>query len=102
DEAAQQRELRLIIGQLEDFVAKVQGGLAAADWFTRREITRALVRRVVIDKQHVTVVFRVPPMSTLPGPDGGILPDCRRGENSALGCPLVGQEGLILLENRAL
>jgi site-specific DNA recombinase len=79
DDAAQQRDLRLIISQLEDFVAKVRGGLATADWRTRREIIRALVRRVEIDQQQVTVAFRVPPTSTPSGPDGGILPDCRRG-----------------------
>src|SRR2546425_8102241 len=79
DQAAQQRQLQLIIGQLEEVVAKVRGGLAAADWLTRREIIRALVRRVEIDKQQVTVIFRVPPTSSGPGPDGSVLPDCRRG-----------------------
>jgi site-specific DNA recombinase len=79
DEATQQRDLRLIISQLEDFVVKVRGGLATADWLTRREIIRALVRRVEIDQQQVSVVFRVPPTSPNSGPDSGILPDCRRG-----------------------
>jgi site-specific DNA recombinase len=79
DDATQQHDLRLIISQLEDFVAKVRGGLATADWLTRRELIRALVRRVEIDKQQVSVVFRVPPTSTNAGPDSGILPDCRRG-----------------------
>src|SRR5262249_23685289 len=37
DEAAQQRELQLIIGRLEDFVGKVHHGLASADWLTKRE-----------------------------------------------------------------
>ena len=78
DDATQQRDLRLIISQLEDFVATVRGGLATADWLTRREIIRALVRRVEIDKQQVSVIFRVPPTSTNSGPDSGILPDCRR------------------------
>jgi site-specific DNA recombinase len=85
DEAAQQRDLRLIISQLEDFVAKVRGGLATADWRTRREIIRALVRRVEIDHQHVSVVFRVPPTSTNSGPDSGILPDCRGRKFAAAG-----------------
>ena len=79
DDAAQQRDLRLIITQLEDFVGKVRGGLATADWLTRREIMRALVRRVEIDKHHVSVVFRIPPTSPNPGPDARVLPDCRRG-----------------------
>ena len=61
DEAIQQRELKLLIGQLEEFVTKVQRNLAAADWEMKREIIRALVRRVEIDKQEVTVVFRVGP-----------------------------------------
>jgi site-specific DNA recombinase len=86
DDATQQRDLRLIISQLEDFVAKVRGGLATADWLTRREIIRALVRRVEIDQQQVSVVFRVPPTSTNSGPDSGILPDCRRSD-----FPDVGQ-----------
>jgi len=59
DEAVQQRELRLLIGQLEEFVTKVQRNLVTADWEMKREIIRALVRRVEIDKQEVTVVFRV-------------------------------------------
>jgi len=94
DEAAQQRELQLIIGQLEDFVAKVQSGLAKADWLTRREIIRALVRRVEIDQHQVTVVFRVPPTSTPPGPDGDILPDCRRGGQPPGGQYLSERGGL--------
>ena len=61
DEVVQQRELRLLIGQLEEFVTKVQRNLATADWEMKREIIRALVRRVEIDKQEVTVVFRVGP-----------------------------------------
>jgi site-specific DNA recombinase len=61
DEALQQRELKLLIGQLEEFVTKVQRNLATADWAMKREIMRALVRRVEIDKQEVTVVFRVGP-----------------------------------------
>jgi len=84
DDATQQRDLRLIISQLEDFVAKVRGGLATADWRTRRQLIRALVRCVEIDQQQVSVVFRVPPTSTPPGPDGSVLPDCRRGDWRAL------------------
>jgi len=85
DDATQQHDLRLIISQLEDFVAKVRGGLVTADWLTRREIIRALVRRVEIDQQQVSVVFRVPPTSTNSGPDSGILPDCRRSEKPPAG-----------------
>src|SRR5262249_46539009 len=61
DAAVEQRELKLLIGHLEEFVARVQQNLASADWTMKREIIRALVRRVEIDKQEVTVVFRVGP-----------------------------------------
>src|SRR5215471_7121298 len=71
DEAVQQRELRLLIGQLEEFVMKVQRNLATADWAMKREIIRAVVRRVEIDKQKVTVVFRV-------GPDPYSQPPARK------------------------
>jgi site-specific DNA recombinase len=84
DDVTQQRDLRLIISQLEDFVAKVRGGLATADWRTRRVIIRALVRRVEIDQQQVFIVFRVPPTYTNSGPDGSVLPDCRRTEHTTL------------------
>lgn len=59
DDAVQQRELRLLMGRLEEFVTKVHRHLATADGEMKREIIRALVRRVEIDKQEVTVVFRV-------------------------------------------
>jgi site-specific DNA recombinase len=63
DEASLQRELRLILGRLEDFVSKIQEGLHAVDWSTRREIIRALVKRVEIDHEHVHVIFRVNPIT---------------------------------------
>ena len=61
DEASLQRELRLILGRLQDFVSKIQEGLHLADWSARREIIRALVKRVEIDQEHVHVIFRVNP-----------------------------------------
>ena len=101
DDATQQRDLRLIISQLEDFVAKVRGGLATADWLTRREIIRALVRRVEIDQQRVSVVFRIPPTSTNLGPDSGILPDCRRGGVAPVGQRAPRRSGQGVREARA-
>ena len=76
-----QRELRLLIGRLEDFAAQVQQGLETADWLTRREVIRTLVSRVEIDHTQVNVVFRVPPAPFAASPDSidrGVLPLCRR------------------------
>lgn len=61
EEAEVEGELRLILGQLETFAAKVKTGLQDADFSTRRELIRTLVKRVEIDEQHIRVVFRVGP-----------------------------------------
>ena len=52
-EAAQEAELRLVIGQLEEFARRVSQELQEPDWETRREIVRALVKKVEIDEQEV-------------------------------------------------
>jgi len=78
---ALQRELRLLIGQLEDFAAQVENGLEIADWLTRRGIIRMLVSRVEIDHTHVNIVFRVPPNPFVASPDAldrGVLQHYRR------------------------
>jgi site-specific DNA recombinase len=83
-----QRELRLLIGRLEDFAAQVEEGLETADWLTRREIIRTLVSRVEIDHTQVNVVFRVPPVPFVASPDSldrGVLPLCRRRDAGPLG-----------------
>src|SRR6266568_7677165 len=47
---------------------RVKTGLHEADWLTRREIIRALVKRVEIDQEQVRVVFRVNPPPHTPQP----------------------------------
>jgi site-specific DNA recombinase len=58
-----EEELRLMVGRLETFAAKVQDGLHQADFQTRRDIIRALVKRVEVDEQQIRIVFRVSPIS---------------------------------------
>ena len=86
DEAGLEQELRLILGRLEDFTSRVKEGLHAADWSTRREIIRALVKRVEIDQEQVHVVFRVGPNTPSSPTDKNAqsLQHCRRGDHSAL------------------
>ena len=38
DEESQRAELRLVIGQLQEFANRIKSGLHDADWSTRREI----------------------------------------------------------------
>jgi site-specific DNA recombinase len=82
---AQEQELRLVIGQLKAFGEQVRSGLAKADWSTRREIIRALVKRVEIDEEEVRVVYRVSPSPFVEGPNRGVLQDCGRGDLSPPG-----------------
>ena len=81
DEAGLEHELRLILGRLDEFAARVKAELHEANWLTRREIIRALVKRVEIDQEQVRVVFRVnPPPPQVPPPpsekDAQSLPHC--------------------------
>jgi site-specific DNA recombinase len=98
-EAAEaERELTLIMGQLEDFAAKVRHSLHDLDWISTREIIRTLVRRIEIDRDHVEVVFRVPPPAgnspPRPNPAADQSPtwqDCTAGRraNARLARPLA-------------
>ncbi len=78
DEVARQGEIRRIVGQLEAFAAQVQGNLATADWLTRRDLIRTLVKRVDVDREQVKVVFRVGTAPFALSPTRGDLQDCRK------------------------
>src|SRR6266568_6044319 len=87
DEASLERELRLILSRLDEFAARVKTGLHEADWLTRREIIRALVKRVEIDQEQVRVVFRVNPPHAPQSPsekDAQSLQHCRRTNHPTL------------------
>ena len=72
DNAAQaqetERSLRLLMGRLSEFADRVRAGLDQLDWKGRRDIIRALVRRIEIDRDQIEVVFRIPGE---PPPSGG-------------------------------
>jgi site-specific DNA recombinase len=68
---AGQFELFLIINRLEEFAEAVNDRLSTIDFTTKRDIIRALVKRIEIHQDEIIVVFRV-------DPDPGGYPD---GEN---------------------
>src|SRR5439155_19337887 len=78
DEAGMEHELRLILARLETFASKVKEGLAEADWLTRRELIRTLVKRVEVDQEHVNVIFRIGPTTPSTPSDHHLqsLPHC--------------------------
>jgi site-specific DNA recombinase len=83
---AQQAELRLVIGCLEEFARRVQQGLETSDWTARREIIRALVKTVKIEDSKVRISYRISPPPFDGGPVGGpSLPCCWRRARPPLG-----------------
>lgn len=93
DAAVLPTELQLIIGRLEEFAAQVKDGLEEADGTSRRELIRALVKRVEVDNDQVHVVFRIDHRPGDPSPEkkvctfvGGVCaPSC-----GAPSCPAGG------------
>ena len=85
-------ELRLVIGQLEEFAKRVSQELQEPDWDTRREVVRALVKKVEIDEQEVRIVYRVSPSPFEGGPQQGSLQHCWGRAGRATGrTSLAGQ-----------
>jgi site-specific DNA recombinase len=74
--AAERAELRLALTRLQDFAGQVQQGLERADWTTRREVIRAVVKRVEVGEHDVRIVYRVAPVPFVEPPAGGVLQDC--------------------------
>lgn len=75
-ELAQQAELRLVITQLTEFAAQLKDSLAEADWLTKRDLIRTLVKRVEIGPEDVNIIFRVIPDPFESNPDRGSLQHC--------------------------
>jgi site-specific DNA recombinase len=85
DEAAFEAELRVIIGRLEDFAARVKEGLEDVGWDRKREIIRTLVKRVDVARDQVQVVFRVDQYYGNPGPEKKGLQLCRESSFALVG-----------------
>src|SRR5262249_37064684 len=101
-EATQEAELRLVIGQLEEFARRVAQELQESDWDQRGEVVRALVKQVEIDEQEVRIVYRVSPSPFERGPQQGCLQHCWGRDDPALrGSFRGGEPGLLLQETRS-
>jgi len=79
DHAAKQAELRLVLSHLEQFADQVRQGLDHADFPTRRQIIRSLVKVIKIEPEHVRITYRVSPRPFVDGRSGGPIPQhCHR------------------------
>ena len=68
--------MRLVIGRLEEFANRVSEGLDGTDWSTRRDIIRALVKRVEVDENEAQLVYRVSPSPFEDRSQQGLLQHC--------------------------
>jgi site-specific DNA recombinase len=60
EQAQQDEDLRLAFRHVQAFADQVKAGLKTADWATRREILRALVKRVEVHKEKICIAYKVP------------------------------------------
>ena len=86
EQQTEEQNLQTLIGQMHEFAARIQSGLKDADWNTRRDVIRALVKRVEIGKEAVRVIYRISPAPFDQGPHGGRSQHCWRRGDSALRC----------------
>ncbi|HEY2786646.1 MAG TPA: recombinase family protein [Fimbriiglobus sp.] len=77
-------ELSAAIGQLEAFTEQIRTGLQDADWQTRREILRALIKRVEVGPESIKIVYKVGPRPFEPGPERGRSQHCGRRDHPTL------------------
>ena len=79
DREDEQEKLRATVDQLQSFAARIQSGLEDADWNTRREILRALIRKVEVGESAIRIEYKVGPLPLDRGPQvGASSQDCWR------------------------
>ena len=83
-EAALHGELQLIMGRLEDGATQLHDGLETADWASKRDRIRALVKRVEGTRNEVNVVLRSDPYPRENDPEKKSWQLCRGREASSL------------------
>jgi site-specific DNA recombinase len=71
ERAAQRQELRLVLSHLDEFANQVREGLDGANFETRKEIIRSLVKTIKIEEENVRITYRIVPRPFADGPSGG-------------------------------
>ena len=76
---SQLADLKQTIGQFKNFSDRLHDGLDHADWNTRREVIRTLVKSVQIASDQVKITYRIDLRPFADGPSGGRpVQHCRR------------------------
>jgi site-specific DNA recombinase len=80
DRETEAQDVRTAIDRLESFGSRIRDGLQEADWTTRREIMRSLIRKVEVGKEAIRIEYKVGPLPFDGAPCGGDSQDCGRGD----------------------
>ena len=78
------QDVQTAIDRLESFGARIRNGLKNADWTTRREIIRSLIRKVEVGKDAIRIEYKVGPLPFDGAPSGGDSQHCGRADRRAL------------------
>ena len=72
DRDAEEQNLQAAIDQVEKFAQRVREGLQEAEWNTRRDILRALIKQVEVGTEAIRVVYKVAPRPFESSPERGV------------------------------
>jgi site-specific DNA recombinase len=76
EQAEEVQELKLVMGCLEGFAARVREGLEQGDAAVKRTIVEALIQEVKIGDETIRVVYRVSPPPFAERPEWGVVSNC--------------------------
>jgi site-specific DNA recombinase len=83
--ANEQEELRSIVNHIDEFAQQLAERIETLDWTDKREVIRALVKRVEIGKEDVRVVYKIGQLPFVLGPaSGASSQDCLWREHRSL------------------
>jgi site-specific DNA recombinase len=71
EQIAQRQELQVVLSRFEEFAEQVSAGLNQADFGTRREIIRCLIKVIKVENEHVRITYRITPRPFASGPSQG-------------------------------
>ena len=66
--ASSKEDLKLLIGQFEEFSERISTELGQADFETKRKLLRLIIQRIEIDEDEVRIIYKVQPPPFVPGP----------------------------------
>jgi site-specific DNA recombinase len=85
DRELEVQDVRTAIDRLESFASRIRDGLQDADWGTRREIMRSLIRKVEVGDDAIRIEYNVGPLPFDQGPGGADSQDCGRADLAPAG-----------------